>query len=156
MCYDSWKNVIFTLFACSEDEQQKQMLFNKVFPLYRHSEDIDKYDTLKNMLTYDYSDLTIKSIHYWARENPKYDAMFPEIKKEWEQRPNIKQWKIFMFKASKIKEDNFLGIDTIHLLKTLHDKSNTQPLNLQTIKNIVKHVIVSVSLGGNNPYFVRD
>jgi hypothetical protein len=155
MCYDSWKSFVFTIFSCCSDDDQKENLFFKVFDLYRHSENLNKHDTLKNMLIYDYKELTIKSLHYWARENPEYDKTFPEIKIEWENRQKIKQWNFNLKKASKVKVDD-LGVDTIHKIKSLYNITFKQTLKLDTIKEVLKNVIVSVSQSGENPYFVKD
>ena len=155
--YDNWKNIIFTVFSCCNsygvNDFLKRDMFNKLFPLYRNSKDLDSEDTFKNMNQYDYSDLTIRSLHYWAKDHPEYSVEFAEQIKEFQ---TALKFKIFDRKMSRCKKmsltDN-LPIKYIHEVPKLVKFSSYNDYTLKYIENLMSKIVCNVALGGRNLLF---
>lgn len=84
MAYVNWYKVVLHVFNSLEgdDENLARVLYNKIFPYYRHPKTVDKEQTFNNLYKSkgNYKTMTIKSLHYWARENKRYDDIMPKNK----------------------------------------------------------------------------
>ena len=77
--YSAWYRLVLTTFNSCDDEAVCRYLYDKLFPCYRHYNDIQAehyWDSLFGSKD-QYSGLTYASLHYWARSSPKYKEMFP-------------------------------------------------------------------------------
>jgi hypothetical protein len=77
--YENWRNLIFGVWTCCKDEKEKIYYYNILKDFYRHIHDIDEESKLKHLLNYDYKQITIKSLHYLARQNKDYNKHFGYI-----------------------------------------------------------------------------
>ncbi len=77
--YENWRNLIFGVWGCCKDEKEKIYYYDILKDLYRHINDIDEEAKLKHLLNYDYKQITIKSLHYLARQNKDYNTHFGYI-----------------------------------------------------------------------------
>jgi hypothetical protein len=77
--YENWRNLIFGVWGCCKDEKEKIYYYDILKDLYRHIDDIDEEAKLKHLLNYDYKQITIKSLHYLARQNNDYNTHFGYI-----------------------------------------------------------------------------
>lgn len=93
-CYDDWKKIAFAIIRITNGDCQAE--FKAVFDLYRHSDDQSWFAMYENMKKYVYYGWTSKSLHYWAKENPRYDSIF--------QRQSL----LRNFDSLKKKNENFI------------------------------------------------
>ena len=79
LCYVNWWKLKMTMINCS-DEYNARSLFKKLYFYYRHNQEIDLETKFESSLQDKgkYDTLTIKSLRYYAKENPKYKELFPE------------------------------------------------------------------------------
>lgn len=77
--YENWRNLIFGVWTCCKDEKEKIYYYDILKDYYRHIDDIDEEAKLKHLLNYDYKQITIKSLHYLARQNKDYNSHFGYI-----------------------------------------------------------------------------
>ena len=146
LCYIDWWRLAMTIINCSDDYNYAG-LFKKVYNLYRHNKEIDQ-DTKLDKMYQDkgkYSKLTINTLRYYARENPKYKELFPEhIKCD----INNKQKYIYNKMLKKRKKRIQTIEEDYKYIYNLKDSSK-EVLFLNDYKSILKRVIVNVCNGAN-------
>jgi hypothetical protein len=78
MNYGQWWRFIVTVFNCCEEENTAKYLYKILFYYYRHCDTIDYNDYYNTLFSKkgEYNQLTINSLHYYARENLKYKEIF--------------------------------------------------------------------------------
>lgn len=74
MCYDDFKSLAFAVIRVKEGKCKT--LFFKIFDYYRHNGDYKRETIYNNMRKYINYGWGLGSLHYWARENPRYDEVF--------------------------------------------------------------------------------
>jgi len=77
--YVDWRNLIFGIWNCCKDEKEKIYYYDIIKEYYRHIDNIDEEEKLSHLLNYDYKEITIKSLHYLARQNKDYNKHFGHI-----------------------------------------------------------------------------
>ena len=75
MCYDDWKGLAFAIIRVTNGECKNE--FNKIFQLYRHSDEHNALSMYKSMKKFRYG-WTLSSLHRWAEENPLYPTVFKD------------------------------------------------------------------------------
>jgi len=145
--YDNWKTLVFTFISSTIDDIGKLYpIFCKLHPYYRHQkEDVD-LDWIKKK-KYRYPSLTCKSLHYWARENDRYEKVFELEIEEYKKKKNIENYKR-MLKDSRKDYDIKVVSDFHKLSRGVHSKAKV----MKYIRDIVKNI----SNGGNSFLKVRD
>ena len=78
MNYGQWWRFIVTVFNCCQEENTAKYLYSILFDYYRHCDNIDYNDYYNTLYSKkgEYNLLTINSLHYYARENLKYEEIF--------------------------------------------------------------------------------
>ena len=155
--YSDWRNLVFTIFNCIQDELPRTIrgYFNRLFPYYRHSSTLDIDNTWNNISNYIgiYKLLTIKSLHYFARQNNRYKDIFPDELKIYNEFCIIKLYKIMSYKAQKLLENNILPITYIHEFPKLFQLSEQNAYKLEFLHNIINSVCCNICNGGKNAIF---
>ena len=149
ICYIDWWHMSQAAINCS-DEYNQTLLFRKLYPLYRHNTESNFDKQFDSMVENKekYSKLTIRTLHYHAKENPKYKELFPlHIKRNALNASIYKYNKMVKNRNKRMKRSEELYKD-IYNLKDL-TKEN---LYLQDYKDILTRCISSVS-NGPNPMF---
>jgi len=160
MCYADWKNLVFTVLNCSIDESNKvqRKLFSKLFQYYRHSDDIDEDTTWSNMSKYigTYSSLTLKSLHYFARQNTKYKDIFPNEHTEYKHFIMLKIYNKLVTKAKNTmtKSPIPIPIKYIHEFPTLVHISKNDAFTIDYIQCIINSLCSNVCNGGKNTIYL--
>ena len=74
MCYDDWKKLAFAIIRITEGDCYQE--FRAIFEYYRNCDDYNCETMYAQMRKYTSYGWTVSSLHYWARENPKYETAF--------------------------------------------------------------------------------
>lgn len=160
ICYADWKNLVFTVLNCSVDESNKvqRQLFSKLFQYYRHSEDIDEDTTWSNMSKYigTYSSLTIKSLHYFARQNYRYQDVFPKLDFEYKIFIKLLIYNKLVSKSKSImnKSPIPIPIKYIHEFPTLVHKSQKGAYTIDYVRYIINSICCNVCNAGKNTIYL--
>ena len=146
LCYTDWWKLKTTMINCS-DEYNARSLFKKLYPLYRHNEEIDLETKFESSLQDKgkYDKLTINTLRYYAKENPKYKELFPEHIKCNEVNKSLYMYNRMVNKRNKRVLTFDEDYNDIYNLKDL----TKEQLLLQDYKAILKRVISNVSNGTN-------
>jgi hypothetical protein len=155
--YCDWSKLVFTVFNCLQEELPKTIrdTFNKLFPYYRHSSDQDIENTWSNMSNYigTYDKLTIKSLHYFARQNVRYEELFPEELKAHKEFVLELLYKKYASKANKTLESGKYPITYIHEFPRLVQLSQNNIYNTDYVQHIINSICSNVCNGGKNAIF---
>jgi len=86
--YGNWYKLVITVFNCCDDEDTSKYLYKILFDYYRNCSTIDYDDYYNNLYSRkgEYTLLTINSLHYYARENKKYEEIFKKEIKEFNEK----------------------------------------------------------------------
>ncbi len=149
MCYNDWYRLILTCFNCCDNRDAYQ-IYKKLFDYYRHADDIDFDKIYNDLLSYKgkYDELTVKSLHYYARENEDYQKEFEEELKEFKNKKNIQEYNLMLDIQAK-KENK---IEYIHDIKKLAQ----QTIKLDKLADILNEVIKICCNAGNTVILVKD
>lgn len=155
--YGDWQKLVFTVFNCIQDELPKTIknMFEKLFPYYRHSSDLN-FENTWNHMSNDigtYEKLTIRSLHYFARQNPKYKDVFPDELKAHTESIALVLYKNFIKKANKTLEANLYPIKYIHEFTKLVQLSGNNIYSLEYIQNIINAICCNICNGGKNAIY---
>jgi len=159
--YADWQNLVFTVFNCMRDELPSNIkkMFEKLFSCYRHASTLDLENTWRNMSNYigAYEKLTIKTLHYFARQNPKYKDVFPDELKEHKEFFALILYKKFLKKANKTLErsleTNLYPIKYIHEFPRLVQLTENNVYSLEYIQNIINSICSNICNGGKNAIY---
>jgi hypothetical protein len=142
MCYDDWKKLAFAIIRITNGNCQAE--FHRIYDLYRNADDYDARQKYNEMRKYTNYGWTAGSLHYWAKENPKYDEIFKKesllrkydaLKKKYE--PSI-------FFLENKEYNNFYDFNNFV------DRISS----LKAIKKCLKSTIIEVQNSGKNPFFI--
>lgn len=153
--YCDWKNLVFTVFNClKDDERLCRNWFDKLFPYYRNSHELKMDDTWNNMSKYigRYDKLTLKTLHYFARQNPKYKDLFRE---EFKAHTDFVVYNLYK-KAKLSAEKNLLKpnpVTYIHEFPSLVQLSDKNPYTVEYIQKIINAICPNVCNGGKNAIY---
>ena len=158
LSYDKWWRLVVTVFNNLTGEFHPEFLYNKLFPYYRHCNDIDKDQYFKDLYAKKgvYKDLTINSLHYLARFNKKYKDNFAKEIEEFREKKMLTRHKRLIKKALKAEENNIYPINYINQITSLHGITNKQPMTLKHIENTINKIICNITNGGDNSIFCLD
>ena len=156
--YGDWKNLVFTVFNCIQNDELPRAIkkmFEKLWGCYRHASTLDFENTWTNMSNYigTYQSLTIKSLHYLARQNPKYKDFFPDEFKAHTEFIALVLYKKFVKKANKTLESNLYPIKYIHEFPQLVQLSENNIYSLEYIQNIINSICSNICNGGKNAIY---
>ena len=153
--YCDWKNLVFTVFNCLKDDKGLcKNWFVKLYPYYRHSDPMKLEELWEHMSKYigKYDKLTLKTLHYFARQNPKYKSWFQE---EYQAHTDFVVYLIYQ-KAKRDAEKNLLTplpVTYIHEFPNLVQLSEKNPYTLEYIHNIINAICCNVCNGGTNAIY---
>ena len=155
--YDDWQKLVYTIFNCVQDELPRTIrsYFNKLFPYYRHSSTLEIENTWNHMSNYigTYENLTIKSLHYFARQNLRYKEVFPDELKAHKEFYILHTYKKLVKKANKTLESGLQPITYIHEFPRLVQLSENNIYSLEYFHNIINAVCCNICNGGKNAIY---
>jgi len=153
--YCDWKNLVFTVFNCLKDDNTLcKNWFVRLYPYYRHSDPMKLESDWMHMSKYigKYDKLTLKTLHYFARQNPKYQSCFQE---EYQAHTDFVVYLIYQ-KAKRDAEKILLTphpVTYIHEFPKLVQLSEKNPYTLEYIHNIINAICSNVCNGGKNAIY---
>ena len=141
VCYHDYIKISFAFLNVCE-ETNKPIFFSRTFNLYRRAYDVDYAEEYKKIKSYNYEDIGIRSIHYWAKVHPEYKEKFA---KEIAEYKTFNLYKIFDWKFSLARKKQNNKIITygrqLRDLTCITKKSPPLKTALEyTIKNLIKYV----------------
>lgn len=148
--YNDWKKLAFAVIR--ETNGENKNAFNTIWELYRHCDDHDREDMWKNMCKKTNYGWTIKSLHYWAKQNNKYYEVFPEMKKI----DDDKKDKYSYLIKKKISNDNSEKLSKIKYYHELFDLDLSKIYNYDNIIQIYQKCIFTLSNGGDTSFITTD
>ena len=163
MNYGVWWKFVVTVFNSFQDsslvEDQCYNIYQKLFSYYRHKEQINSLDYFKNLFSKrgEYQQLTISSLHYFARANLKYTDMFKEEIEKYNKKFKLAKYTAELKRAIKIQEINTtLPIQYVHEVPTLNKFSLFNCYTEKYIHKIINSIFCNVIMGGENSIFCKD
>jgi len=162
MNYGKWWKFVVTVFNSFQDsasvEEQCYNIYEKLFLYYRHSKDIDRVDYFKNLFSKrgEYQQLTISSLHYFARANSKYTDIFKEEIEKYNKKFKLAKYTAELKRAIKIQETNNFPIQYVHEVPTLNKFSLFNCYTEKYIQKIINSIFCNVIMGGENSMFCKD
>jgi hypothetical protein len=158
--YGHWWKFVTTIFRCCESEFTSKILYKIVFDYYRHNENIgyDKYYNDIYKAKDEYTQLTINSLHFLARQNKKYKEIFEKEIKEFNEKLSLLKYEKNLSRALKLEKEigNNYPISYISEIPMLYNLSKKYPYTLKYIEGQVNNVICNISNGGDNSIFCKD
>lgn len=90
--YKNFFSLTVALLNCCK-ESDKKTFFDLALEFYRHKDDLDADAQYKRFLYYDYNEVGIGSLHYWAKFNDEYLTYFKKEDEQYQEYKDIRKYK---------------------------------------------------------------